>query len=144
MMREFPSHRNILAEFSDIFTKIFEETLETPVQIAANDFDAETIKSALNFLYDKSNAIIGKEMEVFKFAINFGIQHLIDACVSFFEQSVNPTNVCEFIQIAYSHNFEHLKQKCLRILAEKKEEMELTKIAKLPQNIFVDFYFFKL
>uniref|UniRef100_A0A914PUS9 BTB domain-containing protein n=1 Tax=Panagrolaimus davidi TaxID=227884 RepID=A0A914PUS9_9BILA len=29
---KIPSHRNFLVEFSNIFTKIFEETLETPVQ----------------------------------------------------------------------------------------------------------------
>uniref|UniRef100_A0AC35GIS6 BTB domain-containing protein n=1 Tax=Panagrolaimus sp. PS1159 TaxID=55785 RepID=A0AC35GIS6_9BILA len=68
-----PSHRCILVEFSDMFSAIFEESTEIPVQITADDFDAETIQSALNFLYEKSDAINGKEMEVFKFAIKFGI-----------------------------------------------------------------------
>uniref|UniRef100_A0A914QWJ2 BTB domain-containing protein n=1 Tax=Panagrolaimus davidi TaxID=227884 RepID=A0A914QWJ2_9BILA len=138
------SHRCILAASSDIFLKIFEESTEFPIQITANDFDAETIQSALNFLYDKSDSIIGKEMKVFKFAVKFGIQILIDACVSIFEESVSPSNVCEFIQIAYSNNFDELKQKCLKILAEKKEEIDPTKMAKLPSNIVVDAFFFKM
>uniref|UniRef100_A0A914PK95 BTB domain-containing protein n=1 Tax=Panagrolaimus davidi TaxID=227884 RepID=A0A914PK95_9BILA len=83
-------------------------------------------------------------MEVFKFAVKFGIQDLIDACVSYFEESVDSTNVCEFVQIAYSYNFEDLKQKCLKILVEKKEEMDSTKIAELDKNILFDVYFFKL
>uniref|UniRef100_A0A914NZU1 BTB domain-containing protein n=1 Tax=Panagrolaimus davidi TaxID=227884 RepID=A0A914NZU1_9BILA len=141
---KIPSYRNILAASSDVFLKIFDETTEIPVQITANDFDAQTIQSALNFLYDKSDSIIGKEKEVFKFAIKFGIQILIDECRSVFEESVDSTNVCEFIEIAYSNNFEHLKQKCLRILAEKKEEIDLTKVAELPKNIFFDIYCFKL
>uniref|UniRef100_A0A914QBH3 BTB domain-containing protein n=1 Tax=Panagrolaimus davidi TaxID=227884 RepID=A0A914QBH3_9BILA len=141
---EIPSHRCILAEFSNIFLKIFEESTEFPIEITANDFDVETIQSALNFLYDKPDSIIGKEKEVYKFAVKFGIQILIDACLSFIEDSVNPSNVCEFIQFAYSNNFDELKQKCLNILVRKKEEIDPTKIAKLPSNILFDAFCFKL
>uniref|UniRef100_A0A914PZP7 BTB domain-containing protein n=1 Tax=Panagrolaimus davidi TaxID=227884 RepID=A0A914PZP7_9BILA len=141
---KIPSHRCILAASSDIFAAIFDETSEIPVHITANDFDAQTIQSALNFLYDKSAAIIGKEMKVFKFAVKFGIHDLIDECRSFFAKSVDSTNVCDFIQIAYSNNFDELKQKCLKILAEKKEEIDLTKVAELPKNILFDAFCFKL
>uniref|UniRef100_A0A914P5X7 BTB domain-containing protein n=1 Tax=Panagrolaimus davidi TaxID=227884 RepID=A0A914P5X7_9BILA len=141
---KIPSHRCVLAASSDIFAAIFEESTEIPIQITADDFDPETIQSALNFLYDKSDAIIGKEMKVFKFAVKFGIHDLIDACVSFFEDSVNPTNVCEFVQIAYSNNFDELKQKCLKILVQKKDEIDLTKVAELPKNILFDAFCFKL
>uniref|UniRef100_A0A914R3W6 BTB domain-containing protein n=1 Tax=Panagrolaimus davidi TaxID=227884 RepID=A0A914R3W6_9BILA len=141
---KIPSHRCILAEFSNIFAAIFEESTEIPVQITADDFDAQTIQSALNFLYDKSDSVNGKETRVFEFAIKFGIQILIDECRSIFEESVNPTNVCEFIQIAYSNNFDEFKQKCLKILAEKKEETDLTKFAELPKNILFDAFCFKL
>uniref|UniRef100_A0A914Q0B8 BTB domain-containing protein n=1 Tax=Panagrolaimus davidi TaxID=227884 RepID=A0A914Q0B8_9BILA len=94
---KIPSHRCILAASSDIFLKIFEQTTEFPIQITADDFDAETIQSALNFLYDKSDVTDG--MKVLKFAIKFGIQILIDECLSFFEESVDSTNVCGFIQV---------------------------------------------
>uniref|UniRef100_A0AC35FAB5 BTB domain-containing protein n=1 Tax=Panagrolaimus sp. PS1159 TaxID=55785 RepID=A0AC35FAB5_9BILA len=83
-------------------------------------------------------------MKVFKFAIKFGIQTLINECRSFFEESVDSTNVYEFIQIAYSNNFDELKQKCLKILAEKKEEIDPTNIAKIPSNIVFDAFCFKL
>uniref|UniRef100_A0A914P4I6 BTB domain-containing protein n=1 Tax=Panagrolaimus davidi TaxID=227884 RepID=A0A914P4I6_9BILA len=141
---KIPSHRCILAEFSNIFLKIFEESTEVPVQITADDFDAETIQSALNFLCDKSDSINGKETEIFKFAIKFGIKILITTCLSFFEESVDSTNVYEFIQIAYSNNFDELKQKCLQILVQKKEEIDPTKMAKPPSNIVVDAFFFKM
>uniref|UniRef100_A0A914Q9N9 BTB domain-containing protein n=1 Tax=Panagrolaimus davidi TaxID=227884 RepID=A0A914Q9N9_9BILA len=141
---EIPSHRNVLAEFSNIFAAIFEEATEIPIQITADEFDAATIQSALNFLYDKSDSIIGKETKVFKLAVKFGIQILIDACRSFFEESVDSTNVCEFIQIAYSNNFKELKRKCLLILVQKKDEIDLTKVAELPKNILFDIYCFKL
>uniref|UniRef100_A0A914PFP2 BTB domain-containing protein n=1 Tax=Panagrolaimus davidi TaxID=227884 RepID=A0A914PFP2_9BILA len=141
---KIPSYRCILAEFSNIFAAIFEESTEIPIQITSDDFDAEAIQSALYFLYDKSDSINGKETEIFKFAIKFGIQILIDECRLFFEESVDSTNVCEFIQIAYSNNFNDLKQKCLKILAEKKEEIDHTKFDELSKNIIVDVYFFKM
>uniref|UniRef100_A0A914PEZ1 BTB domain-containing protein n=1 Tax=Panagrolaimus davidi TaxID=227884 RepID=A0A914PEZ1_9BILA len=47
---KIPSHRNILAAFSNIFAAIFDESTEIPIQITANNFVAETIHSALNFL----------------------------------------------------------------------------------------------
>uniref|UniRef100_A0A914PJV4 BTB domain-containing protein n=1 Tax=Panagrolaimus davidi TaxID=227884 RepID=A0A914PJV4_9BILA len=141
---KIPSHRNILAASSNIFAAIFEESTEVPIQITADDFDAETIKSALDFLYDKTDSIDGKEMKVFKFAINFGIQILVDECRSFFVNSVDSTDVCEFIEIAYSNNFDELKQKCLNILIQEKEKVDPTKIAKLPPNILFDAFFFKM
>uniref|UniRef100_A0A914Q540 BTB domain-containing protein n=1 Tax=Panagrolaimus davidi TaxID=227884 RepID=A0A914Q540_9BILA len=65
---------------------------------------------------------------------------LMDACCTYFEESVNPSNVCELIKIAYSNNFEELKQKCLKILVEKKKEINPRKFAELPKNILIDFF----
>uniref|UniRef100_A0AC34FTB4 BTB domain-containing protein n=1 Tax=Panagrolaimus sp. ES5 TaxID=591445 RepID=A0AC34FTB4_9BILA len=135
---KIPSHRCILAQYSTIFARVFEETSETPVKINVEDFAADTIQSALDFIYDKTDAIKGKEMEVFKFAVKYDVKLLIEACCSFFEESVVPENVCEYIEIAYDNNFEELKQKCLKILVEKKKEIDASKIAALPKNIVVD------
>uniref|UniRef100_A0A914NXA3 BTB domain-containing protein n=1 Tax=Panagrolaimus davidi TaxID=227884 RepID=A0A914NXA3_9BILA len=137
-----PSHRCILAEFSDTFVKIFDETFGIPVHIFAENFNAETIQSALNYLYGKSDAIYGKEVNVLKFAIEFRIQYLINVCI--LEEIISVTNVCEFIQIAHANNFEKLKQNCLKVLIENKEDINPAKIAELPKNIFYDAFFFKL
>uniref|UniRef100_A0A914QF65 BTB domain-containing protein n=1 Tax=Panagrolaimus davidi TaxID=227884 RepID=A0A914QF65_9BILA len=134
------SHRCVLAEHSKIFAKIIDETSQLPVTINVEEFNAEIIKAALDFLYGKIDSIKGKENEIFKFAVKYNIKMLIDACCSYFEESVNPTNVCELIQIAYSNNFEGLKQKCLKVLVEKKKEIDPPKFAHLPKNIFSDFF----
>uniref|UniRef100_A0A914QHU5 BTB domain-containing protein n=1 Tax=Panagrolaimus davidi TaxID=227884 RepID=A0A914QHU5_9BILA len=139
-----PSHRCILAEFSETFVKIFDEASEIPVHIFAENFNAETIQSALNYLYGKTDAVYGKEVNVLKFAITFRIQHLINVCVSTCEELISVTNVCEFIQIAYANNFEELKQKCLKVLIENKEDINPAKIAEIPKNILYDAFFFKL
>uniref|UniRef100_A0A914PV29 BTB domain-containing protein n=1 Tax=Panagrolaimus davidi TaxID=227884 RepID=A0A914PV29_9BILA len=127
------SHRCILAKYSKIFVKIF-ETSEIPVTINVENFNAETIKAALGFLYDKSDSILGKEMDVYKFAVNFDIQDLIDACCSIFVESVNAENVCEYIQIGYSKNFDELKQKCKQIMIENKREIDQTKLKLIKQS----------
>uniref|UniRef100_A0A914Y8B8 Uncharacterized protein n=1 Tax=Panagrolaimus superbus TaxID=310955 RepID=A0A914Y8B8_9BILA len=77
-------------------------------------------------------------MEVFKFAIEYDIDDILDACCTFFEKFVNSTNVCDYIQIAYSNNFEELKKKCLKFLIEKKKEIDSSKVADLPKNILSD------
>uniref|UniRef100_A0A914QBJ1 BTB domain-containing protein n=1 Tax=Panagrolaimus davidi TaxID=227884 RepID=A0A914QBJ1_9BILA len=139
---KIPSHRCILYEVSPIIAKIIDETSELPVTINVEEFNAETIKASMDFLYGKIDSIKGKENEIFKFAVKYKIKMLMDACCSFFEESVNPANVCEIIQIAYSNNFEALKQKCLKILVEKKKEIDPSKFADLPKNIISDFFAF--
>uniref|UniRef100_A0AC34G3D7 BTB domain-containing protein n=1 Tax=Panagrolaimus sp. ES5 TaxID=591445 RepID=A0AC34G3D7_9BILA len=123
---QIPSHRSILSEASTIFAKIIDETSELPISINIEDFDVETIKAALAFLCDKFDSIVGKEKD--------------DACCSFFEKSVAPSNVCEYIQIGYANNFEELKQKCLKMLVGKKKEVDASELANLPKNILVDFF----
>uniref|UniRef100_A0A914P8D7 BTB domain-containing protein n=1 Tax=Panagrolaimus davidi TaxID=227884 RepID=A0A914P8D7_9BILA len=132
------SHRCVLAEHSQIFAKIIDETSELPVTINVEEFNAEIIKASMDFLYGKNDSIKRKENEIFKFAVKYNIKMLMDACCTFFEESVNPANVCEFIQIAYLYNFEELKQKCLKVLAEKKKEIDPRKFADLSKNILID------
>uniref|UniRef100_A0A914Z3X4 BTB domain-containing protein n=1 Tax=Panagrolaimus superbus TaxID=310955 RepID=A0A914Z3X4_9BILA len=133
------SYRSVLANSSKIFERIIDEASESPVTINVENYNAEIIKAALNFLYDKNDAINGKEIDVFKFGVEYGIQDIMDACCSCFEKSVDSTNVCEYIQIAYLNNFEELKKKCLKILIEKKKEIDASnKLANLPSNIILD------
>uniref|UniRef100_A0AC34FBY9 BTB domain-containing protein n=1 Tax=Panagrolaimus sp. ES5 TaxID=591445 RepID=A0AC34FBY9_9BILA len=136
------SHRCIFGESSKIFAQIFDETAQTPVKIDVDDFNADTIQSALNFLYGKYDAINGKEMDVFKFAFKYDIKDLIEACCSFFEKSIDASNICEYIQIAYSNNFDELKKKCLKYLCKKKKEIDSSKVAELPKNILFDAFYF--
>uniref|UniRef100_A0AC34FXW2 BTB domain-containing protein n=1 Tax=Panagrolaimus sp. ES5 TaxID=591445 RepID=A0AC34FXW2_9BILA len=139
-LNEIQSHRCLLSKYSKIFAQIIKEASELPVKINIEKFKAETIHAALDFLYDKIDAIDGKEMDVFTFALEYGIHQITDACCFFFEKSVDPTNVCEYIQIAYNQNFEELKKKCLKVLVEKKKEIDASKFAKLPENILSDFF----
>uniref|UniRef100_A0A914PRC1 BTB domain-containing protein n=1 Tax=Panagrolaimus davidi TaxID=227884 RepID=A0A914PRC1_9BILA len=135
---KIPSHRCVLSKYSKFISKIIEEFSDLYVGIDIENFNAETINAVLSFLYDKNDAINGKEIDVFKFALEYGIQELMDVCCTFFEKSVSSENVCEYIQIAYSNNFEELKQKCLKVLVEKKKEIDALELAVLPKNIIID------
>uniref|UniRef100_A0A914Y578 BTB domain-containing protein n=1 Tax=Panagrolaimus superbus TaxID=310955 RepID=A0A914Y578_9BILA len=135
---EIPSHCCILAKYSKIFEKIIDESSESPVKINVENYNAEIIEAALNFLYDKSDAIDGKEIEIFRFAIEYDIDDILNSWCSFFEKFVDPSNVCDYIQIAYSNNFEELKKKCLKFLIEKKKEIDSSNVADLPKNILSD------
>uniref|UniRef100_A0A914PNQ3 Uncharacterized protein n=1 Tax=Panagrolaimus davidi TaxID=227884 RepID=A0A914PNQ3_9BILA len=65
---------------------------------------------------------------------------ITEACCSYFEDKVNAKNVCEIIQIAYSNNFDGLKQKCKKILTGHKEEVDAVKLKELPKDILFDVY----
>uniref|UniRef100_A0A914QPD7 BTB domain-containing protein n=1 Tax=Panagrolaimus davidi TaxID=227884 RepID=A0A914QPD7_9BILA len=136
---KIPCHRCILAKFSNVFVELLNTISNLPAIINVEEFNAQTIQSALEFLYGKIDSIKGKENEIFKFAVKYNIKMLIDACCKYFEESVNPSNVCELIQIAYLHDFEELKQKFSKVLVEKKKEIDAKKIADLPKNILVEF-----
>uniref|UniRef100_A0A914P3A3 BTB domain-containing protein n=1 Tax=Panagrolaimus davidi TaxID=227884 RepID=A0A914P3A3_9BILA len=130
-------HRCVLSKHSKILSTIF-KSRESPIEIIVEEFKGEIIQAAIDFLYDKTDSIKGIEADVFNFAKRYGIHDIMNACCLHFKESVNSTNVCELIQIAYSNNFEELKQKCLKILVEKKKEIIIWQIIELcfAANLF--------
>uniref|UniRef100_A0A914QCI9 BTB domain-containing protein n=1 Tax=Panagrolaimus davidi TaxID=227884 RepID=A0A914QCI9_9BILA len=135
---QIKSHRCVLSKHSKILSTIF-KSRESPIEIIVEEFKGEIILAAIDFLYDKTDSIKGKEADVFKIAERYCIRDVTKACCLYFVESVNSTNVCELILIAYLNNFEELKQKCLKILVEKKKEINASKFAELPKNILIDF-----
>uniref|UniRef100_A0A914PX09 BTB domain-containing protein n=1 Tax=Panagrolaimus davidi TaxID=227884 RepID=A0A914PX09_9BILA len=79
-----------------------------PVRIQIKEFDTEIVKAALEFCYEKYDNFIGNETKLFEFAIAFEIENLKKACLAYFGENITPENVCEIVQIAYSHNFQSL------------------------------------
>uniref|UniRef100_A0AC35GGY0 BTB domain-containing protein n=1 Tax=Panagrolaimus sp. PS1159 TaxID=55785 RepID=A0AC35GGY0_9BILA len=136
---ETQTHRCVLDKFSKTFSEMLaDSTGPIPIKININEFDAETIQASLDFLYDKTDSILGKERKIFQFAYGYDID---DACCLHFEKTVNVENVCEFIQIAYENGFEELKQKCRKFIASKKKEIDPLKIMELPKEIIVDVFY---
>uniref|UniRef100_A0A914QNS2 BTB domain-containing protein n=1 Tax=Panagrolaimus davidi TaxID=227884 RepID=A0A914QNS2_9BILA len=129
-----PTHRSILSYYSPRFTEIFRTSKELPVQIYMNDVD--TIKAALDYMLFKPDSIVGKELALFKFGAKYNFPKLMENNVSKLE--ITKSNVVEYVQIAYQYNLEGLKEKCLKVLAENKKEIDVDLWNGLPKNVLVD------
>uniref|UniRef100_A0AC34FKS3 BTB domain-containing protein n=1 Tax=Panagrolaimus sp. ES5 TaxID=591445 RepID=A0AC34FKS3_9BILA len=138
---EITTHRCVLAKYSTHFANLFEESKELPFKISIKDFNAETIQAAVNFMFVKRDAIVGKQLSLFKFAAAYNIPDLLKECGAFVVQRMDvllSSSICEYITIAYEYNLEELKQKCLKVLVEKRKEIDASKFAGLPKNIIID------
>uniref|UniRef100_A0A914QPW4 BTB domain-containing protein n=1 Tax=Panagrolaimus davidi TaxID=227884 RepID=A0A914QPW4_9BILA len=136
---KIPTHRSILSFYSPGFIEIFEKSTDFPVQIQMKDFDVDTIKAALDFMLFKPDSIVGREFSLLKFAVKYDIPKLMESCSFWADKlEITKSNVVEYVQIAYDYNLEELKEKCLKILAENKKDIDVDLWNELPKNILVD------
>lgn len=68
-------HRCILYKFSDIFTALFDQSANLPVDIEV-DFSEAIVTQALQFCYGKTDDFQNIENEILKFAEKYGIKGL--------------------------------------------------------------------
>uniref|UniRef100_A0AC34GJY1 BTB domain-containing protein n=1 Tax=Panagrolaimus sp. ES5 TaxID=591445 RepID=A0AC34GJY1_9BILA len=107
---EIPTYRCVLAAFSTKFSKQFEKLRIHPARIQVKEFDASTIKDAIDFMFDRLISVFGKEVSLLKFAAAYGIQDLMEKCCEFIENlgenylSSSNADLCQYIEIAYAHN----------------------------------------
>uniref|UniRef100_A0AC34G0Z3 BTB domain-containing protein n=1 Tax=Panagrolaimus sp. ES5 TaxID=591445 RepID=A0AC34G0Z3_9BILA len=140
---EITTHRCVLAKYSNHFANLFEQSKELPIKISIKDFNAETIQAAVDFMFGKPGAISGNRISLFKFAAAYNIPDLLKECCAFVVQRMDvllSSSICEYIKIAYEYNLEELKEKCLKILVEKRKEIDAFEFADLPKNILSDFF----
>uniref|UniRef100_A0A914QJ93 BTB domain-containing protein n=1 Tax=Panagrolaimus davidi TaxID=227884 RepID=A0A914QJ93_9BILA len=135
---EIPSSRSILAKYSTVFTKIFDEKTELPIKLKIENFNVDTIISAFKFCFGRHVEVIQNITDVIRFFTEYAIFPLTDDCCKKLDESVTIENVCDIVPIAYSNNFESLKQKCLKLLSETKMSISPLKFKELPKNILVD------
>uniref|UniRef100_A0A914P2Z9 Uncharacterized protein n=1 Tax=Panagrolaimus davidi TaxID=227884 RepID=A0A914P2Z9_9BILA len=103
------------------------------------DFDVDTIKAALDYMLFKPDSIVGREFSLLKFAAKYNIPELMERCaVDADKLEITKSNVVEYIQIAYDYNLEELKEKCVKVLAENKKEIDVDLWNELSKNILVD------
>ena len=56
------------------------------------------------------------------------------------EETVNPENVCKFIEIAFANNFEALKTRSLKVLNENRNFISAEALNALPKEILLQAY----
>uniref|UniRef100_A0A914PMX1 BTB domain-containing protein n=1 Tax=Panagrolaimus davidi TaxID=227884 RepID=A0A914PMX1_9BILA len=136
---KIPAHRNVLSFYSLDYNEIFEKSTELPVRLEMNHFDVGTIQAALDFMRFKPDSIVGKELALFKFAAKYNIPELMESCTTNADKlEITNSNVVEYVHLAYDYNLKELKEKCLKVFAENKKELDVVLWKGLPNNVFVD------
>uniref|UniRef100_A0AC35GMS3 BTB domain-containing protein n=1 Tax=Panagrolaimus sp. PS1159 TaxID=55785 RepID=A0AC35GMS3_9BILA len=138
---EISCHKCFMSKHSQWLAKLL-ETEKNKAKIRFNS-KAETLAAALDFYYGEYDFLENKGSlmsDILKFAKTYDFTELKEACCTYFKETVDPKNVCEFIQIAYSHDIEELKEKCKQIMNEKKAEIDQYKLKALPKDILFDLY----
>ncbi len=152
---QIPVHRCILAANSSILKAMLYEISggSIPLAVKISKFNATTILAAKKWLYGLTAE--AKEDKLFEFAYEFQINNLkvsflgfspdkefsIDlqiACILSMESNITIQNVFSYIQTAYDHNLDGLKQKCKKFLFDNRENIDVAQIKSLPMDIVVE------
>uniref|UniRef100_A0AC34FTG2 BTB domain-containing protein n=1 Tax=Panagrolaimus sp. ES5 TaxID=591445 RepID=A0AC34FTG2_9BILA len=105
-------HKNILSSKSGIFKALFGAKAEMmPIEIDSNH-NADIIYRAMAYIYENSFEIGDKEIEVYKFADEYGIEKLKEKCVELLEKA-STDNISKFkiYKFAMDHNVPYLQAK---------------------------------
>lgn len=70
---EIPSHRCILSEYSEVLSKIMDESKEVPAKITFQDFDAHTINTAFKLCFGKHDDVNESDEMLYKFINQYAI-----------------------------------------------------------------------
>uniref|UniRef100_A0AC34FRR0 BTB domain-containing protein n=1 Tax=Panagrolaimus sp. ES5 TaxID=591445 RepID=A0AC34FRR0_9BILA len=138
--KEITAHRCFLSNASPFFKGFFEKKTRNSSKLDI-EFDEKITQKALQFCYGVDNVVDGFETELLSFAKSYEIQKLKERCLSHFESSLNPSNVCDIIRVAYENNYEALKQKCIQTVVQNKGTVGKDQINSLPPPILCDILF---
>uniref|UniRef100_A0AC34G7Z8 BTB domain-containing protein n=1 Tax=Panagrolaimus sp. ES5 TaxID=591445 RepID=A0AC34G7Z8_9BILA len=135
--KEISAHRCFLSLASPVFKEFFANNF-TKIDI---EFNERITLKAIQFCYGNYHIVDGFEKELLEFAKIYQIQDLKERCLSHLNDSVTSFNVCEIIKVAYEHNYECLKQKCIQTIVENKGAVGKENINNLPPPILCDILF---
>uniref|UniRef100_A0A914ZE75 BTB domain-containing protein n=1 Tax=Panagrolaimus superbus TaxID=310955 RepID=A0A914ZE75_9BILA len=138
--KEITAHRCFLSNASPVFKSLFEKDTINLSKIDI-EFDENITLKAVQFCYGNYFIVDGFENQLLEFAKIYQIQELKERCLSHLNDTVTSFNVCQIIEIAYQHNYECLKQKCIQTILENKGAVGKDQINNLPPPILCDILF---
>ncbi|GBN35696.1 TD and POZ domain-containing protein 1 [Araneus ventricosus] len=108
-----PAHRDILRARSPVFRKMFSiDTKEKANEcINITDLNLDTVKRMLLFLYTDTTGELELQSakELYFASDKYDISSLKQRCSIFMKQNLQPSNVCEILVLADTHQDEELK-----------------------------------
>lgn len=111
-----PAHRMILAASSEYFRTMFRSNLgdaKAP-EIVLEQWDGETLKSLVDFLYTPSFEIKNENVEnILRAADFFQIDSLVSLCCSFMIQRLDTCNCLRVVFFAEQHSYSEMAEKAL-------------------------------
>uniref|UniRef100_A0A914R1Z2 BTB domain-containing protein n=1 Tax=Panagrolaimus davidi TaxID=227884 RepID=A0A914R1Z2_9BILA len=138
--KEIAAHRCFLSRASAVFKNTFDQNPNSLLKIDI-EFDEIITLKAVHFCYGNYFVIDGYEKQLLKFAKIYQFHELKERCLSNLFDTVTLLNVCKIVEIAYEHNCEYLKQKCVQTILENKEALGKETINKLTPPVLCDILF---
>uniref|UniRef100_A0A914QSJ4 BTB domain-containing protein n=1 Tax=Panagrolaimus davidi TaxID=227884 RepID=A0A914QSJ4_9BILA len=122
--KEIKVHRVVVETKSPKWKEMIQSRLKESEdgKIAIDDFDFETVETALKFCYDiveKHLWSVQSAIEVFKFADRYKIRDLKISVETFLLSQLSPMNVCALANLSILTNSFKLRRKCFDYLFER-------------------------
>uniref|UniRef100_A0A914QB87 BTB domain-containing protein n=1 Tax=Panagrolaimus davidi TaxID=227884 RepID=A0A914QB87_9BILA len=121
--KEIKVHKVVVETKSPAWKEMIQSRLKKSEdgKIAIDDFDFQTVETALKFCYDieeKHLWSVQSAIEVFKFADRYEINDLKISVETFLSSQLSPINVCALANLSILTNSFKLRRKCFEYLFE--------------------------
>uniref|UniRef100_A0AC35FKT4 BTB domain-containing protein n=1 Tax=Panagrolaimus sp. PS1159 TaxID=55785 RepID=A0AC35FKT4_9BILA len=137
-------HKLILASRSARFNSMLYSDSSTSNGIRINDFQIDTVKLALEFIYDRNifdNLHVVEAFEMIRFAEKFRMLDLKDKLETFISYRLTPSNVCHFFNSSVTSNSATLRQLFYDFLMVcSKHTINVDDLELLENELPVEFY----
>ncbi|XP_055845251.1 kelch-like protein 4 isoform X2 [Episyrphus balteatus] len=131
-----PAHRMILSASSGYFRTMFRSNLSDAKapEITLEQWDGETLKSIVDFMYTPTIEIMNENVEnVLRAADFFQVNSLVTSCCTFMMQQLDTCNCLRVVFFAEQHNYSELLEKALAFthlnfeqVSKEQEFLEMT------------------
>lgn len=125
-MRTFSAHKIILSMASAVFEDMFHgRSGENEKPIIITDLKAETFEDMLYYIYTDKWVVttFDRACNLCHAAIKYILPDLRSSCITYLQEELTPTNVCQGYEFAHSMEATMLKKQCLEIIRTKTTEI---------------------
>ena len=124
--QEFPCHKFMLSARSQVFQAMFSSDLEENASEMINieDFDVDTIKSFLKYLYTDKFEDDSVNCELLRIADKYDVKGLVQSCVNHIEKKMTLENILEVIYNAFLIDNKELLKASTEFILENRGQIQ--------------------